>query len=105
MKLELPQLERLAGLFRAFGEATRLAIIQELKGGELGVSEIVERLTTSQANISKQLKMLHDAGLVKRRKQGAQVLYEIADPMVFELCRLVCDKLNRDAARPVKMRF
>ena len=105
MKLELPQLERLSTLFRAFGEPTRLAIIQELKGGELGVSEIVERLTTSQANISKQLKLLHEAGLVTRRKLGAQVLYQIADPMVFELCRLVCDKLNRDAARPAKLRF
>lgn len=105
MKLELPQLERLAALFRAFGEATRLAIIQELKDGELGVSEIVERLPTSQANISKQLKLLYEAGLVSRRKLGSQVLYQIADPMVFELCRLVCDKLNRDAARPAKLRF
>ena len=48
MKLDLQQLERVANLFRAFGEATRLAIIQELKEGELGVSEIVDRLTTSQ---------------------------------------------------------
>lgn len=105
MKLNVQQLERVGALFRAFGEATRLAIIQELKDGELSVSEIVERLTTSQANISKQLKLLHEAGLVSRRKQGAQVLYEIADPMVFELCRLVCDKLNRDAAKPAKLRF
>jgi DNA-binding transcriptional ArsR family regulator len=105
MKLNVHQLEKLAVLFRAFGEMTRLAIIQELKNGELSVSEIVERLTTSQANISKQLKLLYEAGLVSRRKKGSQVLYQIADPMVFELCRLVCDKLNRDAARPAKLRF
>jgi DNA-binding transcriptional ArsR family regulator len=105
MKLDLRQLERVANLFRVFGEATRLAIIQEIKEGELSVSEIVERLTTSQANISKQLKLLHEAGLVSRRKKGTQVLYQIADPMVFELCHLVCDKLNRDAAKPAKLRF
>ena len=105
MKLDAQQLERVANLFRAFAEATRLAIIQELKDGELAVSEIVDRLTTSQANVSKQLKLLHDAGVLERRKQGTQVLYRIADPMVFELCRTVCDKLNRDAVKPAKLRF
>ena len=105
MKLDPQQLERVANLFRAFSEATRLAIIQELKTGEMSVSEIVELLTTSQANVSKQLKLLHDAGLVTRPKQGTQVLYQIADPMVFELCGLVCEKLNRDALKPARLRF
>lgn len=105
MKLDFQQLERVAGMFRAFAEATRLAILQELKSGELSVSEIVDRLTTSQANVSKQLKQLHDAGLVIRRKSGTQVLYQIADPMVFELCALVCGKLNRDAAKSSTLAF
>jgi DNA-binding transcriptional ArsR family regulator len=105
MKLDSTQLERVAALFRAFAEPTRLAIVQELKSGELSVSEIVDNLTTSQANVSKQLKLLYDAGIVSRRKQGTQVLYQIADPMVFELCRLVCDKLNRDAIKPAKLKF
>jgi DNA-binding transcriptional ArsR family regulator len=105
MKLDVQQLERVANLFRAFSESTRLAIVQELKSGELSVSEIVERLTTSQANVSKQLKLLYDAGLVGRRKLGTQVLYRIADPMVFELCRIACEKLNRDAVKPAKLKF
>ncbi|MGA0846226.1 MAG: ArsR/SmtB family transcription factor [Luteolibacter sp.] len=105
MKLDIEQLARVAELFRAFAEPTRLAILQELKQGEMMVSAIVERLTTSQANISKQLKVLHDAGVVIRRKSGTQVLYRIADPMVFELCRTVCDKLNRDAKKTSKLRF
>jgi DNA-binding transcriptional ArsR family regulator len=105
VKLKPAQLERVACLFRAFAEPTRLAIIQELKSGELSVSEIVDQLTTSQANVSKQLKLLYDAGLVTRRKQSTQVLYAIAEPMVFELCALVCDKLNRDAEKPATLRF
>jgi DNA-binding transcriptional ArsR family regulator len=105
MKLDAVQLERVAVLFRVFGDATRLAILQELKSGELGVSEIVGRLSASQANVSKQLKLLRDGGLLSRRKLGAQVFYRIADPMVFELCRLACDKLNRDAAKPARLRF
>ncbi len=105
VKLSPDQLERVANLFRAFAEPSRLAIIQELKSGELSVSEVVDQLPTSQANVSKQLKLLYDTGLVTRRKQGTQVLYAIADSIVFELCNLVCDKLNRDTARPAKLKF
>lgn len=105
MKLNAQELQRVADLFRAFSEPTRLAIVQELKAKEMSVSEIVDCLTTSQANVSKQLKILHDAGLVTRRKQGTQVMYQIADSVVFELCRIVCDKLNRDAARPAILEF
>ena len=105
MKLDAQQLERVANQFRAFAEPTRLAILQELKSGELAVSEIVDRLTTSQANVSKQLRHLHDAGIVGRRKQGTQVLYQIADPMVFDLCGLVCEKLNRESVKPVRLQF
>lgn len=105
MKLDSIQLERVANLFRAFAESTRLAILQELKSGELSVSEIVDQLMTSQANISKQLKILHEAGIVSRRKQGTQVLYQITDPLVFNLCGLVCEKLNRDAMKPAKLKF
>ena len=68
MKLDTQQLERVATICRAFSESTRLPILQELKGGEIRVSEILVRLTTSQANVSKQLKQLHGAGLVSGRK-------------------------------------
>jgi hypothetical protein len=43
--------------------------------------------------------------VVSRRKEGTQVLYQIADPMVFELCRLVCDKLNRDMMKTSRLKF
>jgi DNA-binding transcriptional ArsR family regulator len=105
MKLDTAQLERVAVLFKAFAEPGRLAILQELKSGEMSVSELVDTLPTSQANVSKQLKLLHNAGVVSRRKDGTLVLYRIADPMVFDLCRMVCDKLNRDAVKPVKLKF
>ena len=105
MKLDLPDLERVANLFRVFAEATRLALLQELKEGPKSVGERVDALPTTQANVSKQLKMLHDAGLVTRTKQGTSVIYQICEPMVFELCKIACDKLNRPAAKPRKLSF
>jgi DNA-binding transcriptional ArsR family regulator len=104
MKLLPSDLERVARLFRVFGEATRLALLQELKDGPKSVGELVDALPTTQANVSKQLKMLHDAGLVARTKQGTSVIYEICEPMVFELCKLACEKLNRPV-KPKKLSF
>ncbi len=104
MKLEFSDLERVAGFFRAFAEPTRLALLQELKAGERTVGELVDALPTTQANISKQLRVLHDAGLVDRRKDGTRVIYSVDEPAVMELCRIACDKLNREA-RPRKLRF
>ena len=90
-------LEKIASFFKVFAEPTRLAILQLLRKGPATVSEIVEALPTSQANISKQLKTLYDAGLLAREQRGNQVIYSIDEPLVFELCEIACDKLNRQA--------
>ena len=104
MKLNLDDLDRVASFFRAFAEPTRLALMQELKEGPRSVGEIVDTLPTTQANISKQLKILHDAGLLSREKKGTSVYYSICEPIVLELCRIACEKLNRDA-KPKKLKF
>ncbi|MDP0492642.1 MAG: metalloregulator ArsR/SmtB family transcription factor [Verrucomicrobiota bacterium JB023] len=89
-------LEKLAGVFRVFGEAGRLALLQELKEGEKTVGELVELSGIGQAGVSKHLKMMHDADILSRRKEGTKVYYAVSDPMVFELCDLVCSKLVRE---------
>lgn len=100
--LSQAQLEHVARLFRTLGEPTRLAILQALQPGPLTVGEIVDRTGGKQANVSKQLGQLHDAGLVERTRDGLHVHYEISDPMIFELCGLVCGKLKRDAKAQAK---
>lgn len=104
MKLSQPELERIACFFRAFSEPSRLALLQELKDGPRSVGDLVECLPTTQANTSKQLKVLHEAGLVERTKHGTRVLYSISEPAALELCGIACNKLNRDAM-PKKLRF
>jgi len=103
--LEREDLERIAEIFRIFSEATRLAILQALRGGERSVNELVDELGTTQANISKQLRVLHDARLLARSKRGTQVFYSIDDDMISPLCELVCGKLNRDASRHPHLNF
>ena len=67
-------LELVAARFRAMGEPLRLHILQELEGGERSVSAIAESVESTQPNVSKHLKILQEAGLVKRRQQGNSAL-------------------------------
>ena len=89
-------------MFKVLGEPTRLMILRLLFKKPLTVSEIVLALESKQANVSKQLGMLHGAGLVSRKRCGNQVTYAIGEPMIFELCELVCGKLQRDAVSHAK---
>ena len=95
--LDAKSLEKIAALFKVFAEPTRLAILQLLRRGPHSVNEIVEALPTSQANVSKQLRLLYDADLLSREQRGNQVIYSVHEPLVYELCELVCDKLTRQA--------
>lgn len=97
--LPRPALEKLATLFGAFSDATRLAILQELRDRPLSVSALVARLGTSQANISKHLKLLHRAGLLARERDGLQILYSIAAESVHVLCTFACQHLVESELR------
>lgn len=88
-------LAAVAARFRLLGDPTRLALIQALMSGERTVGELVEQVGTSQANASKQLAALSTGGVLRRRKDGVFVYYEIADESVRELCQLVCGALAR----------
>jgi DNA-binding transcriptional ArsR family regulator len=86
-------LEHVAEMFRLMGDSTRLAILRCLMAGEQSVGQIVADTGLGQANVSKHLRMLADAGLVGRRKSGLQVFYAISDPLVNQLCQTVCSNL------------
>lgn len=90
-------LEKIAASFRALSEPTRLAILQELKAGPKTVNEIVEGVGLSQANVSKQLSVLRDAGFLARDQRGTSAYYSICDPLVIDLCNLVCERLSKRA--------
>lgn len=90
MTLNESMTEVVARRFRALGEPMRLRILQALEDGEKPVSDIVGILEASQPNISKHLKALCQEGLVNRRREGLNICYSIADPMVFKLCALIC---------------
>jgi len=82
--------ELVAQRFRLLGEPMRLRILQALEAGEQPVHGIVSALGASQPNVSKHLQAMCQGGLISRRRDGLNIYYGIADPMVFRLCQLVC---------------
>ena len=82
-----------AEYFKVLSEISRLQIVSCLKSGAMNVSEIGAETGLGQANLSKHLKVLTQAGILSRQPKGVSVYYEISDPLIFELCELVCDRL------------
>lgn len=87
-------LEMIAARFRLLAEPMRLKILHTLGEGEMNVGELVAATGANQANISKHLGILYDAGAVGRRKHGLTVNYRVVDPTIFDLCDVVCSRLK-----------
>ena len=79
-------LAKLGAVFKVLGDGGRLALLQELKQGEKTVGELVELTGQGQATVSKSLKMMSEAGLLERKKEGVRVFYRVEDRLVFDLC-------------------
>lgn len=91
----------MAGKFRVIGEPTRLAILHTLMdGGEKNVGQVVTETGRSEVNVSRHLKQLAKAKMVSRRKEGLQVFYRLADPVIEQVCRLVCGSLLQSGDKP-----
>ena len=82
--------------FKALAEPARLQILNCLRPGELTVSDLVEATGLGQANVSKHLQLLYSLGFVARRKDGLYVYYALADRSVFELCDVMCGRLEAE---------
>lgn len=92
----------IASWFRVLGEPSRLKILRALEEGERNIGELVNATGLTQANVSRHVQSLVDAGMVGRRRQGLTVICFIADPSITELCDNVCNNLMKRLSRQVK---
>ena len=77
-KKPIVEIERLLNSLRAAAEPSRLRILAVLARNELTVSELTAVLVQSQPRMSRHLKLLHEAGLIERAREGAWVFYRLA---------------------------
>lgn len=108
MARPLSKIEKMEGLFKALGDATRLRILGLLLTGEVCVCHIHQSLKIPQPKASRHLAYLRNAGLVETRRDGLWVHYRIAslpDPVLKTISEAVghalthMDVVYRDAER------
>ncbi len=76
---------------KALASGRRAEIVDVLAQGERSVEEIAEEIGQSVANTSQHLQQLLRAGLVRTRREGNRVNYQLAGPRVVELWALLRD--------------
>ncbi|MBA3973453.1 MAG: transcriptional regulator [Candidatus Solibacter sp.] len=82
-------------ILQALAHPTRIAIVEELRRGELTAGALSGKLGLDQANASQHLALLRSRQIVAYRKEGSQVIYSLKDPALGE----VLDVLKRICKR------
>lgn len=83
-------------IFRALADATRLRILQLVRRMELSVGELAQVLGQSQPRVSRHVKILCDAGLLERRKEGSWVFVALGAPAAVAPVAAALDVWNAD---------
>lgn len=94
MKLTELKAIKLAELFSALSDASRIRIIAQLIDGEMSVRAIADGLGMTESAVSHQLRGLRQMHLVRARKAGRQVFYSIDDDHVSRLFTLGLDHVQ-----------
>lgn len=89
--------EIVAKYFRAFGDPTRLRILEALAEGERSVGELVELIGAPQPKVSSHLACLRWCGFVESRREFRTVHYRIADDRVEQMIALARSLLADNA--------
>ena len=99
IRRELPDdntLYDLADLFKIFGDTTRVKILYALFESELCVCALAELLDVSQSAVSHQLRVLKDAELVTRRREGKTIYYSLADEHVRAIIEMGYEHITEE---------
>lgn len=84
-------------LLKCIGDETRLKILKTLIKRERCVCEIMSSLNIEQTLVSHHLKVLRNCGILKSRREGKRIFYEISDKKIAELLETmetVCKKIK-----------
>jgi ArsR family transcriptional regulator len=78
-----------AEFFQALAHPTRIAIVEQLREGELSAGTLIQRLGLEQANASQHFSVLRAKRVLVNRKAGNQVFYSVRDPLIIDVLDLM----------------
>lgn len=84
---------------KAMGNADRLRVMHALREGPRSVSQIAQASGLSRSVVSRQLAILRAVGVTIPRRQGKEIIYELADRQIGEVCDLVRTILQQQVQR------
>jgi len=95
-ELSLPQeeAEDVCQIFKALGDVSRLRILQALARGEMCVCDLAAFLGITESAVSHQLRLLRTLRLVKNRRQGAILYYQLADEHISQLIGIALEHVR-----------
>jgi len=83
-----------AEMCKTISNPRRQAILDTIRGGELTVSELIEKTGISQANLSQHLAILRSKGVVKTRREGNNIYYSVSNIKIIEAYDLISQVLE-----------
>lgn len=86
--------ESAARYFSVLAEPARLKILHAICAEEKSVNAIIAATGMAQANASRHLGLMYQAGMVVRRREGTQVFYRVVDSQCVDLCRTVSTQIE-----------
>jgi ArsR family transcriptional regulator len=88
-----------ADLCRTMSHALRLEIVHLLRDGPKRVSDIAASTGHSQSVISRHLSVLRHGSVLTTERRGHEILYQIANPKITNICDLMREVLAEEASR------
>ncbi len=82
-----------ADICKIFSNPKRLEIINALKDGEMSAGELIEKTGVNKVNLSQHMAVLRTRGVVRTRREGINIFYEIASPKILDACNLMREVL------------
>jgi len=94
-----PMIDEVSGLFSALGDTSRLKVLRSLLESKEPLSQgsVATHAGLTQANASKHLSCLVRTGLVRRDPEGNTAYFSLVQPLVSNLCDLVCGHVSARA--------
>ncbi len=89
--------EKQAQIAKAIAHPVRIAVLNFLKDGEQCVCDIAEHVGSERSNVSRHLSVMVAAGVLKSRKAGLKVIYELRTPCILEVFSCVSRVLKQQA--------
>jgi len=103
MKQNKTLFELQSDVCKTLASPKRLEIINALKEGEKTVGELVEILGVPKANVSQHLAVMRLKGILKSRREGVNIYYQIANPKVVQACALMREVLTEQMKERSKL--